>query len=103
MSLTKALISRSAIQVSATRRPQRRIGTGDYSIKVPSTTVGNTISGDMLGLIYGAGFKASIVPDTIVNPAIALDLRITRSHYNFNRITPGGTPGINSGFSSRSS
>jgi len=77
------------------------VGTGDYSIKVPSTTVGNTISGDKLGILYGAGLKASIVPDTIVNPAIALDLSITRSHYNFNRITPGGTPGINNGFSSR--
>lgn len=77
------------------------VGTGDYSIKVPSTTVENTLSGDKLGLIYGAGLKASIVPDTIVNPAIALDLSITRSHYNFNRITPGGTPGINNGFSQR--
>ena len=76
-------------------------GAGDYSIKVPSTTVGNTILGDKLGLIYGAGLKASIVPDTIVNPAIALDLSITRSHYNFNRIVPGGTLGINNGFSQR--
>lgn len=77
------------------------VGTGDYIIKVPSTTVENTLSGDKLGLIFGAGLKASIVPDTIVNPAIALDLNITRSHYNFNRITPGGTPGINNGFSQR--
>ena len=77
------------------------IGTGDYSIKVPSTTVENAISGDKLGLIFGAGLKASIVPDTIVNPAIALDLSMTRSHYNFNRITPGGTPGITNGFSQR--
>lgn len=77
------------------------VGTGDYSIKVPSTTAENTISGDKLGLLYGAGLKASIVPDTIVNPAIALDLSITRSHYNFNRITPGGTPGINNGYSTR--
>lgn len=76
-------------------------GTGDYSLKVPSTTVENTLSGDKLGLIYGAGFKASVVPDTVVNPGIALDLSITRSHYNFNRISPGGTPGINNGFSHR--
>lgn len=74
------------------------VGTGDYSIKVPSTTVENTLSGDSLGLLYGAGLKASIVPDTIVNPAIALDLSFTRSHYNLNRISPGGTPGIGNGF-----
>lgn len=77
------------------------VGTGDYSVKVPSTTVQNTLSGDKLGIIYGAGLKASIVPDTIVNPAIALDLSIMRSHYNFNQITPGGTAGINNGFSQR--
>jgi len=77
------------------------VGTGGYSIKVPSTTVENTLSGDKLGLIFGAGLKASIVPDTIVSPAIALDLSIMRSHYNFNRITPGGTLGINNGFSQR--
>ena len=77
------------------------VGTGDYSIKVPSTTVENTLSGDKLGIIFGAGLKASIVPDTIVNPAIALDLSIMRSHYNFNQITPGGTAGINNGFSQR--
>ena len=77
------------------------VGTGDYSIKVPSTSVSNTLSGDKLGIIYGAGLKASVVPDTIVNPAIALDLSIMRSHYNLNSITPGGTPGINNGFSQR--
>ena len=77
------------------------LGTGDYSLRVPSTTIENTLSGEKLGLIYGAGLKASIVPDTIVNPAIALDLSITRSHYNFNRISPGGAPGINNGFSNR--
>ncbi len=75
------------------------VGAGDYSVKVPSTTVENTLSGDKLGIIYGAGLRASVVPDTIVNPAITLDLGITRSHYNFNRITPGGTAGINNGFS----
>ncbi len=74
-------------------------GAGDYSVKVPSVTVENTLSGDKLGVIFGGGLKASIVPDTIVNPAIALDLSIMRSHYNFNQITPGGTPGINNGFS----
>lgn len=74
------------------------IGASDYSIKVPSTTVVNTITGDSVGIVYGAGMKASIVPDTVVNPAIALDLSIMRSHYNFNSITPGGTPGIGNGF-----
>ena len=69
-------------------------GVGDYSMSVPSTTVTNILTGDAHGQIYGAGIKASIVPDTLVTPAIALDLSIAQSLYNFNRRFPGGTPGI---------
>lgn len=68
-------------------------GVGDYSLSVPSTTISNLLTGDSRGLIYGAGIKASVVPDTIVTPAIALDLSLTQSNYNFNRRFPGGTPG----------
>ena len=56
------------------------------------------VTGDNVGIIYGFGLKASIVPDTIVaaeglpSPAIALDASITQSRYNFNRAFPGGTP-----------
>lgn len=74
-------------------------GVGDYSLSVPSTTVTNVLTGDSRGQIYGAGLKASIVPDTIVaaegfpTPAIALDLSLAQSLYNFNRRFPGGAPG----------
>jgi hypothetical protein len=49
-------------------------GVGDYSLSVPSTTVTNSLTGDSHGQIYGAGIRATIIPDTIVTPAIALDL-----------------------------
>jgi hypothetical protein len=75
-------------------------GVGDFSMSVPSTTVTNALTGDAHGQIYGAGFKASIVPDTIVTPAIALDLSMTQSVYNFNRIFPG-TPGVGGDISQR--
>lgn len=76
-------------------------GVGDYTLSVPSTTVTNVLTGDSHGQIYGAGLKASIVPDTIVTPAIALDLSMTQSLYNFNRRFPGGTPGLNNNISQR--
>lgn len=82
-------------------------GVGDYSLSVPSATVTNALTGDKRGQIYGAGLKASVVPDTIVaaeglpTPAISLDASMTRSLYDFNRRFPGGTPGQNNNISQR--
>lgn len=69
-------------------------GVGDYSMSVPSTTVSNVFTGDNSGRIYGAGLKASVVPDTVVTPAIALDLSATRARYNFNRLAQSGNAGV---------
>ena len=74
---------------------------GEYSIRVPSATITNLLSGDTRGLTYGIGMKASVVPDTIVTPAIALDLSIARSLYDFNRRFPGGSPGISNNIDQR--
>lgn len=74
---------------------------GDYALRVPSTTVTNLLSGDARGLSCGAGIKASIVPETIVTPAVALDFGVTRSLYNFNRRFPGGALGIDGNISQR--
>ncbi len=76
-------------------------GVGDYSLSVPSATVVNSLTGDTLGRLYGAGVKASIVPDTIVTPAIALDISLQRSLYDFNRRFPGGTPGADNNIDQR--
>jgi hypothetical protein len=76
-------------------------GVGDYSLSVPSATVTNALTGDALGRLYGAGLKASIVPDTIVTPAIALDVNLARSIYDFNRRFPGGTPGASNNIDQR--
>lgn len=80
---------------------------GDYSVRVPSATITNLLTGDTRGLTYGVGIKASVVPDTIVavdglpTPAIALDLSIARSLYDFNRRSPGGTPGASNSINQR--
>lgn len=69
------------------------VGIGDYSLRVPSSTITNTLTGDNPGASFTFGAKAVIYPDTIVTPAIALDASITNSYYTFNRRFPGGTPG----------
>jgi len=60
-------------------------GMGDYSLAVPSATINNTLTGDNPGTIMTAGLKAVIYPDTMVTPAIAVDLSVSNSRYAFNR------------------
>lgn len=78
------------------------LGGGDYSLSVASPAYSNVLTGDKHGLIYGAGLKASIVPDTIVaaeglpSPAISLDASLARSLYDFNRVYPANPGGSDS-------
>ena len=76
-------------------------GVGQYTLNVPSATVTNVLTGDGYGQIYGGGIRASILPDTIVSPGIALDLSMAQSVYYFNRRFPGGTPGANNNIDQR--
>lgn len=77
------------------------LGVGDYSLRVPSTTISNTLTGDNAGLAVTFGAKAVIYPDTIVTPAIALDASVSRSRYAFNRRFPGGAPGLDNRINQR--
>jgi hypothetical protein len=63
-------------------------GAGDYTLRVPSTTLVNTLKGDTAGMTYGAGVKAVLMADTQFSPAIAADLSLMYSRYKFNRRTP---------------
>ena len=82
-------------------------GVGDYSMSVPSTTVTNVYTGDNSGRIFGAGVRASVVPDTIVaadgfpTPAIALDASLTQAAYQFNRLNQTGPAGVSSSITGR--
>ena len=67
----------------------------NFTLDVPSTTVAHRLTTDRRGFSYGGGMKASIVPDTMVTPAVALDFSVTRAEQDFNRRSPGlasGTP-----------
>ena len=63
-------------------------GVGDYNLDVPSTTYINRLRGDRPGMIMTAGVKAVLYPDTVVTPAIATDLSVSRARYWFNRVRP---------------
>ena len=76
-------------------------GMGDYSLSVPSVTLTNRLTGDKPGAIMTAGLKVVLYPDTMVTPAIAADLNLSRSRYWFNRVFPGGTPGANNNIDQR--
>lgn len=76
-------------------------GAGEYSLSVPSTTIRNLLTGDRPGMILGAGLKAVLYPETLVTPAIAVDVSMARHRYYFNRRHPGGTPGANNNIEQR--
>lgn len=87
-----AAMLKLAVQIGDYVQPYATFGSGRYELSVPSTTLTNRLTGDS-GLLYGGGVKFSVVPETLVDTAIALDLGYTRSSYDFNRISPGGSPG----------
>lgn len=63
------------------------VGVGDYALSVPSTTVDNRLTGDNPGIQGTFGLRATLYPDTIVTPAIAVDASVSGSRYDFNRLT----------------
>lgn len=63
-------------------------GAGDYALRVPFNNTTTTLSGDNPGIMWGAGLKAVILPDTDVSPAVSVDLGLSQSRYKFNRRHP---------------
>jgi hypothetical protein len=64
-------------------------GAGDYSLSVPSVTLVNRLTGDKPGLVMTAGLRAVLYPDTMVTPAVAADLSVSRHRYWFDRSHAG--------------
>ena len=60
-------------------------GAGKYDLKLPA----QRLTGDNPGTIFGAGVKAVVMPDTVVQPGIAVDASVSDSRYAYNRISPG--------------
>lgn len=66
---------------------------GHFTLRTSSVTTVNTLSGDRLGFGYGFGVKAVVAPDSIVTPAFAVDLGLSRSRYFMSRLEGGGAGG----------
>lgn len=77
------------------------VAAGNYSMRVPSTTITNSLTGDQPGMMYTLGAKAVIIPDSIVMPAVAVDVSVSRARHYFNRRSPGGTPNANNNINER--
>lgn len=86
-----AAVLKLAVQLGDYVQPYATFGSGSYELSVPSTTLTNKLTGNS-GLLYGGGVKFSVVPETLVDTAIALDLGYTRSVYDFSRIAPTAGP-----------
>ncbi|MBI4051367.1 MAG: hypothetical protein HY400_02560 [Elusimicrobia bacterium] len=65
-------------------------GAGNYTLKIPSTSVTNTLTGDQVGFSYGVGAKVNLFPDTAVTPALAFDAGLLWTRYFFNEMNQGG-------------
>ena len=64
-------------------------GAGHFDLKIPSGSYSNKYATDNPGYIVGGGIKYTIVPYTIVSPAVAVDLSATHSRYTLTNFTSG--------------
>ncbi len=64
-------------------------GAGQFDLKIPSGSYSNKHATDDPGFIIGGGIKYTLVPYTIVSPAISLDLSATHSQYKLSNFTSG--------------
>lgn len=65
-------------------------GAGEYTLRIPGQS---TLTGDDLGMTGTLGLRATIYPDTIVTPGIALDASVSNTRFDFNRSEPAGGAG----------
>lgn len=64
-------------------------GVGQYDLKVPSGSYSNKYGTDNPGYIIGGGIRYTVVPFTIVSPAVSLDLSATHSRYSLTNFVSG--------------
>jgi len=61
------------------------LGVGSRRLNLPN----GQMTGDNPGLSFSFGGRATIYPDTIVTPGIAVDAGVTRADYRYNRFEQG--------------
>jgi len=64
-------------------------GISNYDLKVPSGTFSNSFATDNPGYVLGGGIKYTLVPYTIVTPAVSMDISATHSRYDLTKFHSG--------------
>jgi hypothetical protein len=64
-------------------------GLSHYDLKIPSGSFSNTFGTDNPGFVIGGGIKYTMVPYTVVSPALSIDLSATHSRYNLTKFASG--------------
>ena len=64
-------------------------GVGQYDLKIPSGSYSNKYGTDNPGYTFGGGIKYTLVPYTIVSPAVSLDISATHSRYSLANFVSG--------------
>ena len=64
-------------------------GLSHYELSIPSGSFSNRFQTDGPGYVIGGGIKYTLVPYTIVSPAVSIDLSATHSRYNLTKFASG--------------
>lgn len=64
-------------------------GASNYDLSIPSGAYSNSYATDNPGAVIGGGLKYVLVPHTVVNPAVSLDVVATHSRYKLTKFNSG--------------
>jgi len=64
-------------------------GLSTYDLSIPSGSFSNTYATDRPGSVFGGGLKYTLVPYTMVTPALSADLSATHSRYRLTKFAAG--------------
>lgn len=67
-----------------------KAGVSNYEIEIPSQTVKNMLTSDPHGFVVGVGLKKRLLPDTVVTPALSVELGAEHSVYALHRMDAAG-------------
>ena len=69
-----------------------KAGSGSYDLEIPSSSVTNKLSGRNPGSIVGFGMRSQLFPDTIVTPALAIEMGGSYSAFDLDVFRSGSGP-----------
>ena len=64
-------------------------GMSDYNLQIPSGTFSNSYTTGDPGIVVGGGLKYTLVPHTVVTPALSIDISAVHSRYKLTKFASG--------------